>query len=256
MERTSGRGEAPAAALRAAPGEFSQGLRDGVPIGLGYIPVSFTFGMMASAMGLPVWIAVLISISNLTSAGQFAGLSMIAAGGSFVEMGLTQLVINLRYALMSLSLSQKLDGRWTLPQRLVLSHCITDEIFGVASARPGEVGASYLAGLVLVPVLGWTGGTLAGAAAGNILPAAVSSALGIAIYGMFIAILVPACKNYRPVLLVTVFSVALSLLFHFAPGLNRVSGGFVIILCALAAAGLGARLFPLREEPQTEGEGA
>ena len=234
----------------AAAEQLRQGLRDGVPIGLGYFPVSFTFGLAAVAMGLPVWVAVAISATNLTSAGQFAGLELIAAGGSMVEMALTQLVINIRYALMSLSLSQKLDRRVTRPQRLLISHAITDEIFGVASARPGRLTAPYLFGLISIPVAGWLGGTLVGAAAGGILPASVSSALGIAIYGMFIAIIIPACRSYRPVLLVTAVAVVLSCLAGWlVPGL---SSGFSIILCALVAAGLGAKLFPVQEEEAEE----
>ena len=227
----------------AAAEQLRQGLRDGVPIGLGYFPVSFTFGLAAVAMGLPVWVAVAISATNLTSAGQFAGLELIAAGGSMVEMALTQLVINIRYALMSLSLSQKLDRRVTRPQRLLISHAITDEIFGVASARPGRLTAPYLFGLISIPVAGWLGGTLAGAAAGGILPASVSSALGI-------AIIIPACRSYRPVLLVTAVAVVLSCLAGWLlPGL---SSGFSIILCALVAAGLGAKLFPVQEEEAEE----
>lgn len=226
---------------------FSKGLRDGVPIGLGYLSVSFTFGMMAVGAGLPVWAAVLISMANVTSAGQFAGLSLLTAGAPCFEMALTQLVINLRYALMSLSLSQKLDRSVGLLDRLVISFCNTDEIFAVASNQNGEVGRRYLYGLILIPYLGWASGTFVGAAASMFLPDFIRSALGIAIYGMFIAIIVPPAKKFRPVLRVVLLAVLLSCLFAWVPGLNQVSDGFVIIICAVVASAAGALFFPLKE---------
>lgn len=227
---------------------FKAGLSDGIPIALGYLSVSFTFGIMASAGKLPVVIAVLISMSNLTSAGQFAGLSLILGGGSLVEMALTQLVINLRYALMSISLSQKMHKSVTLPERFLIAFGNTDEIFAVASAKPGEVGTNYMRGLILLPFLGWSGGTLLGAVAGNILPETLTSALGIAIYGMFLAIFIPAMKKSRPVTVVVLVSVALSCAFAYLPVLKAVSSGFVIIICALAASAVGAVLAPVEDE--------
>lgn len=226
---------------------FVQGFRDGIPIGLGYFSVSLTFGMMAVNMGLPVWAAVLISITNLTSAGQFAGLSLIVASAPMVEMALTQLVINIRYALMSLTLSQKADKTLTTPHRLLVSYFITDEIFAVASSQSGEVGQRYLYGLSIAPIVGWTLGTLVGAVASTLLPESIRSALGIAIYGMFIAIILPPAKKYRPIWVVLGISVGLSCLFAWAPVLNRISSGFAIILCAVIAALVGARFFPVKE---------
>lgn len=227
---------------------FSKGFRDGLPIGLGYLSVSFAFGMMASTGGLPIWATIAISMTNLTSAGQIAGLGLIFAGGSFFEMALTQLVINMRYALMSLSLSQKVDEGVTLPHRLAIAFGNTDEIFAVASAQPGEVGKSYLYGLLIIPYVGWTLGTALGAIAGQALPQSLCSALNIMIYGMFLAIFIPPAKHFPPVLKVVILAVFLSCLFTWVPGINRISGGFVIIICTLAAAGLGAMLFPIKEE--------
>lgn len=229
---------------------FRAGLRDGLPIALGYFPVSFTFGMLAISQGLPAFQAVLISATNLTSAGQFAGLTVIAAGSSLLEMALTQLVINLRYALMSLSLSQKLDSRVTLLQRCIVAFGNTDEIFAVASSKPGTIGARYLYGLILGPMLGWTGGTLAGAVASGLLPAMVQSALGVAIYGMFIAIVVPPARQFRPVLAVVIIALVLSCGFAWLPVLRQVSAGFAIIFCTVLAAGAGAILFPLEEKEE------
>lgn len=241
-----------------APGVNSakKGIHDGLPIALGYLSVSFTFGMMAVAAGLPVWVAVLISMTNLTSAGQFAGLSLITAGASMVEMALTQLTINIRYSLMSLSLSQKLDRAVSLPHRLALSFGITDEIFAVAMGQTGTVGKRYFYGLMLMPYLGWSLGTLAGALAGSVLPQWVVGALGIAIYGMFVAIILPPARHSPAIRVVLLTAVALSCLLHFAPVLNQISSGFAIILCTLAAAALGALLFPLREEKPPAGTDA
>ncbi len=229
---------------------FRAGVRDGLPIALGYFPVSFTFGMLAITQGLPAFQAVLISATNLTSAGQFAGLTVIAAGASLLEMALTQLVINLRYALMSLSLSQKLDRSVTLLQRCIVAFGNTDEIFAVASSKSGTIGARYLYGLILGPFLAWIGGTLAGAVASGLLPAMVQSALGIVIYGMFIAIVVPPARQFRPVLVVILIAMVLSSSFAWLPVLRQVSAGFVIIFCTILAAGAGALLFPLESQAE------
>ncbi len=226
---------------------YSKGLKDGIPIGLGYLSVSFTFGIMAVNSGLPVWVAVLISMTNLTSAGQFAGIGLIASSAPYLEMALTQLVINLRYSLMSLSVSQKADKSFGFLQRLIISFGVTDEIFAVATGKPSEIGTRYMYGLITIPYAGWALGTLLGAAASTLLPASVCSALNIAIYGMFIAIIIPPAKHSKPVLEVILLSVAISCLFRYTPLLNRLSGGFVIIICAVAASAAGALLFPVRD---------
>lgn len=224
-----------------------KGFRHGIPIGLGYLSVSFTFGMKAVGDGLTALQAVLISLTNLTSAGQFAGLPLMVGNASMIEMALTQLVINLRYALMSLSLGQKLDHTMGTVQRLIFSFANTDEIFAVASSQEGKVGKTYLYGLMLSPIVGWTLGTLLGAVAGSLLPAFVRSALGIAIYGMFLAIILPPARQEKPVRIVVLMAVALSLCFRYVPVLNGLSSGFVIIICAVTASALGAWLFPVKE---------
>lgn len=226
---------------------FSEGFRDGVPIGLGYLSVSFTFGMMAVASGIPVWAAIAISMTNLTSAGQFAGLSGIVAAVGYLEVALAQLVINIRYALMSVSLSQRLDKTIKTPGRMGIAFGITDEIFAVSSTKEGRVGKRYMGGLILAPYVGWALGTALGALAGTLLPDSVQSALGIAIYGMFLAIILPAAKKSRPVFAVLLIAVGLSCLFRYLPFLSGVSEGFVIIICATVAALCGALLFPEKE---------
>lgn len=228
--------------------DFKNGLRDGIPIALGYISVSFTFGLQAVSSELYWWESVLISLTNLTSAGQFAGLDiMIRGGGFWVEMACAQLVINLRYSLMSLSLSQKADGSLRGIHRWLTGFGITDEIFAVAMGNKNDVSRSYLYGLILLPVLGWTSGTLIGAAAGQILPEVVRSSLGIAIYGMFLAIIIPPAKKNHAVLKVVVIAVVLSCAFKWLPILNSVSSGFVIIICTVIAALVGAIFFPVKE---------
>ena len=228
--------------------EFRQGIRHGIPIALGYLSVSFAFGMKAVGDGLTWLQAVLISATNLTSAGQIAGLPLMTGGAGLTEMALTQLTINLRYGLMSLSLGRKLDDSMGTLQRLIFSFANTDEIFAVASSQPGRVGKAYLYGLMITPWIGWTAGTLLGSVAGTLLPAFVRSALGIAIYGMFLAIILPPSREKKQVRVVVALAVALSLCFRYIPGLNRVSSGFVIIICAVAAAAAGAALFPTEEE--------
>lgn len=227
---------------------FKQGVRHGIPIGLGYLSVSFAFGMQAVNAGLTAFQAIVISMTNLTSAGQAAAVPLIVANAPMIEMILTQLTINLRYALMSLSLTRKLDETMTTGKRMFFSFANTDEIFAVASGQPGKIGKDYLFGLMVMPWIGWTLGTMLGAVAGSILPDFVRNALGIALYGMFLAIILPPAREKKPVRMVVIIAVALSLCFHYLPVLKEVSAGFTIIICAVSAAALGAWLFPVKEE--------
>ena len=228
---------------------FITGILDGLPICLGYLSVSFAFGIFAVNSGLQVWQAVLLSMTNVTSAGQLAAVPIIAAGGSLIELASSQLVINLRYALMSVSLSQRLDGTVTVPHRLAISFVNTDEVFAVASSRPGTVGWRYLYGLILTPFFGWSLGTLVGGIMGDLLPAVVTAALGIAIYGMFIAIVIPKARSERPTALCVLLAVVMSCLFHYLPALQAVPQGFVIILCAVTASAVLALVAPV-EQPE------
>ncbi|HIS68578.1 MAG TPA: AzlC family ABC transporter permease [Candidatus Gallacutalibacter stercoravium] len=229
-----------------------KGIMDGLPICLGYLSVSFAFGMMAAQGGLPAWITTLISMTNFTSAGQVAGTNLILTGGAYVEIAITTFVINIRYMLMSLSLSQKLDPSMNMLERCLLAFGNTDEVFAVAMQQKRTVTAEYLAGLILTPYLGWTVGTLLGATANGILPLSVCSALGIAIYGMFIAIVVPPARKARPILYVVLLSVALSCLFRWVPWLNQLSSGWVIIICAVVASALGALRYPVEDAPEQQ----
>jgi predicted branched-subunit amino acid permease len=219
-----------------------------MPIGLGYLSVSFGFGIMAVKSGLTTLVAALISASNLTSAGQAAGIGIIAAGGTLVEMALVQLTINLRYSLMALSLSQKLDSSFTTPHKLIASFGITDEIFAVSSGRRERLTPWYMYGMILVAFAGWVGGTVLGASAGELLPASVSSALSIMLYGMFIAIVVPPAKKEKGIVTAAAVAVALSVVFKYL--IPSVSSGFTVIICSIAASAAGAFLFPKEDDEE------
>ncbi len=228
--------------------QFVKGMRHGIPIMLGYLSVSFGFGILAVQSGLSAFAASAVSATNLTSAGQTAGVLIIAAGGTLIEMILTQLVINLRYSLMAMSLSQKLDRSFTTPHRLVCSFGITDEIFAVASAQPGHITPPYMYGLIVVSWVGWVAGTTLGAVAGQLMPQAVTDAMGILLYGMFLAIILPPARREHRFLLVVIAAAAISVLFHFVfPG---ISDGFAVIISAVVAAAIGAWLFPIRDEEE------
>ncbi len=232
---------------------FAKGAKHGLPILLGYLSVSFAFGMLAVENGMPLWAPVLISLSNFTGTGQFVGANLWAQGAALTEIGFTILIINLRYLLMSLSLSQRLSDKVTMWQRLLIAFGDTDEIFGVSMQQRAPLTFGYMMGLILVSYAGWVGGTVAGVFASAALPASVSSALGIAIFAMFIAIVVPPAKEVRPVTMVVLAAVGLSCLFRWVPGLNRLSGGWVIIICGVAAAAVGALRYPACS--MTEGDG-
>jgi predicted branched-subunit amino acid permease len=226
---------------------YKNGLKDGIPIMLGYFAVSIAFGVTAVEMGVSEFIAVLISMTNLTSAGQLAGLSVIAVMGTVFEIILTQLVINARYFLMSLTLSQKLDGKFRLLDRFLCAFGITDEIFAVAVSKK-QVSSKYIYGLITLPFFGWTIGTLLGALLGSILPKIIVNALSIALFSMFIAIIIPKAMEDNKVIIVVVISACLSCLFYFIPYLSQISSGISYIICALVASIIGAIFLPVKEE--------
>lgn len=229
---------------------FKRGIKAGVPIGLGYLSVSFTFGIMAVSYGLTWWQAVIISMTTVTSAGQFSGIGTMLLPGQYIEMLVSQLTINVRYSFMSLSLSQKTDSKFKGVYRWLLGYFMTDEIFAVASMEK-EVKRSFFAGLATIPWIGWTLGTLIGALLGNILPDSLMSALSLAIYGMFVAIVVPEMKKGKPVVIVVVLALAISSMFYYLPVLKEISSGLSISICAILVAVIGAVLFPVEEDGKT-----
>ena len=227
--------------------DLKRGLRDGIPICLGYFAVSFAFGILAVEGGCTIFESVLISLTNLTSAGQFAGLTVIVQAGTLVEMAVTQLVINALYMLMSIALSQKVDSGFRGIWRWILGFGITDEIFAAAVQSEGPVTKGYFGGLMLLPVIGWTAGTFCGAFLGNILPEILTHALGGARYGMFIAVGVPKSAEDKRVCAVVLLAVAISILLKYVPMFAGISSGFAIIICAVIASVAGALFFPVEE---------
>ena len=226
------------------------GFRDGLPIGLGYFAISFAFGLMSISYGLTIAEATMMSAFNLTSAGQMAALPIITSGGGFIELALTQLLINLRYSLMSISLSQKFDKNIRLRDRFYLAFTVADEIYAVSIGRDETLGKKYLTAILIPPYLGWTLGTLLGAVAGNILPEIIVTALGISMYAMFIAIIVPVVKKDSAVLITVILSMAASSAFKYLPLLSSVPNGFVIIICALLVSVLMAAIKPIPSEEE------
>lgn len=231
---------------------FKMGIRDGLPICFGYLAVSFSFGIFAISKGLSILEATLMSLTNLTSAGQLAAVPIIAGGGLLVELALAQLVINLRYALMSLTLSQKLDNRVKMRDRFWIAFGNTDEIFAVSVSKPNPVTKWYMLGLILTPLIGWTSGTLIGAIIGDVLPLEIVSSLQVAIYGMFMAIVVPPAKQDTSILLCVLLAVALSCGFYYIPFLSTVPSGFTIIICAVVASVIMAIVKPLKNEDKED----
>ena len=216
---------------------LGEGVKDGLPIGLGYLSVSFTFGILAVSKGLSWLQASIISLTNITSAGQVAGLNIMVAAGGLIAMIISQIVINLRYSLMGIALSQKADKTMTPLLRILLAYCITDEIFGVAVSKKYEFGAKYFFGLTILPVIGWVAGTTIGAILGRVFPDFLTNALAIGIYGMFVSIVLPKAKHDKVILSGSLISCILSCVLFYTPFLaEHVSGGFAIIIAAVLSA--------------------
>ena len=234
--------------------EWRRGLRDGIPIFLGYAAVSFSFGILAKKSGLVAWQATLMSGTNLTSAGQFAALGLIASCAPYLEMAATQLIINLRYSLMSCALSQKLDARMPFFHRLLMAAGVTDEIFGVSVATNGKLSPFYFYGLVMAAWPGWTFGTLLGIVMGGVMPASLLSALSVALYGMFIAIVVPPARKNAVLAGLVTLSMLVSVTFSCLPMLKELSAGFKVIILTVMLAGLAAYFFPVKEVAHDDGQ--
>lgn len=246
--------------------KFTKGLKDGLPVALGYLPVAFAYAIQAVDKGFPFWFPILVSGTNFTGTGQFAGTNLIAAGASLGLLFATMLVINIRYCLMSVSLSQK-TGDFPLWQRAVVAFGVTDENYAVAIRQPQKLTFPYLLGLMGCSFAGWLGGTALGAGLSEVLAAVLSgetgqtyyamimSAFGISLYAMFVAIIVPPARGDRRLLLLIVLSVGASCLFYFIPALHSLPAGVDIIVCSLACTALIARLFPHAPDGQSGEDG-
>ncbi len=232
--------------------QFLQGVKAGIPIGLGYFAVSFSLGILAKAIGLTPFQAALMSLLNNASAGEYMGLTMIAAQATLGEMALATLITNARYLLMSCAMSQRMDPKTPFIHRLLMSFDITDEIFGATIARPGYLSPWYMYGAMVPAIPGWTVGTALGTLAGSILPLRVVSAFSVALYGMFIAIFIPPARKEKPVAGLVVLAFALSFAFSRLPVVSELSDGTrTIILTVILAAG-AAVLFPRKDEEEEE----
>lgn len=228
--------------------DYKRGLKKGIPIGIGYFPVSFTFGIMAASNGIPIWLAIFISLSNLTSAGQFAGTNLIISGAGNIEIALTTFVINIRYMLMSLALSQKLEKGIGIGKRLIFGYGITDEVFAIASTETKKISAEFMYGLITLPVIGWTLGTAFGACTSSILPNSLANAMEIALYAMFIAIIIPPAKKSKPIIFVIILSILITCILKYISIFKFISDGFKIIIATILSSGITAFIYPVNEE--------
>lgn len=231
---------------------YMRGIHDGIPIALGYLAVSFTLGIAAKNAGMAAPAAALMSATNNTSAGEFAALGLMTAGATYTEMAGAQLIINLRYFLMSCALSQKLPQELPFFHRLLIPYGVTDEIFGISVASGSMLNPFYTYGAISVAAPGWALGTWLGVVSGNMLPGRLLSALNIALYGMFIAVIVPPARKQKILAGLITASMAASLLFACLPVVNRLSTGMRIIILTILIAGVGAILFPIDDENTEE----
>lgn len=233
---------------------FVRGMRDGVPICLGYFAVSFALGIAGRGVGMNAVQAFVMSLAMVASAGQFAAITLIGAGAGIIEMITTTVVVNLRYLLMSCSLTQKLSPETKLLHRLALSYCMTDEIFGLSISVDGFLRPVYTYGITVISVSGWCLGTVLGVVAGNILPALVTNALGVAMYGMFLAIIIPPAKENHFLGALVAVSMTASGLFSILPYLRAISSGFRVIILTILIAGIAAVIHPMEESGDNPGQ--
>lgn len=230
---------------------FISGLRDGIPISLGYLSVAFSLGIAAVRAGLSPFQSLIASFLNNASAGEYAGFSLIAVNAPYIEIALITLIANARYLLMSIALSQRLKKDTPLHHILIIAHFLTDEIFAVTIARPGEVTPYYTFGVILVASPAWALGTFFGAVAGNVLPVKLVSAFGVALYGMFIAIIIPAAKSDKVIFSLVIISFILSYIFSLPNVILHLSEGMRTILLTVIISSAAAILFPLKNNGET-----
>ena len=236
-------------------GWFLKGLKNGIPICLGYFAVAFALGIAARDAGIGAGQAFFMSLGMMASAGEFAAITLIGQSAGIFEMITTTIVVNLRYFLMSCSLSQKLDEKMAFFHRFFLAQTLTDEIYALSVMVPGKLCPFYGYGLFLISAAGWCSGTSLGVIMGSILPDAIVSALSVALYGMFLAIIIPPAKEQFSLVVLIIVSMACSAAMTYLPVLNRISSGFRVILLTLLLSSLAAFLFPVYEKPVSETEG-
>ncbi len=227
---------------------FKNGITDGLPICIGYFSVAIAFGVLAVQHGWPLWAPALMSATNLSGTGQFAAIDLLSASSGIMEIALATLIINARYFLMSVSLSQKLPEEIGFLKRLIIAFGNTDENFAVAMSQKKKLNFTYLIALILTSFTGWFSGTLVGTFAGNIVPQTVSSALGISLYAMFLAIIIPPSKESKPVLFAVIISAIISAFIYWMPQLSCITSGWSIIICGILSSAVAALFFPVKED--------
>ena len=227
---------------------FREGFRDGIPIGLGYLAVSFSLGISAKQAGLTPLQGFVTSFLENASAGEYIAFTLIGAGATYIELCLMTIIANARYLLMSCAMSQRFSPDTPMIHRFLVAFDLTDELFGITIARPGNLNPYYTYGAILLAAPAWACGTALGIIAGNLLPLRVVSALSVALYGMFLAIIIPPARKDRIVAVLVVISFALSFLCSYLPGISALSEGTRTILLTVAISGAAAVLFPVRQE--------
>ncbi|MEA4971738.1 hypothetical protein SDC9_112160 [bioreactor metagenome] len=229
---------------------FLKGTYDGLPVALGYLAVSFTLGIAAKKAGLTPIQAMIMSLANNASASEFSAMGLISSGAGYLEIAFTTLILNLRYILMSCALSQKLDPKTVLSQRFLMAYDVTDEIFGISVAVDGKLNPFYTYGLIAVALPCWSIGTYLGTVTGSILPNSIISAMNVALYGMFIAVIIPPAKKNKVIALLIVISMAAGSLFAYLPGLKEISSGAALIILTVVISFAAAVIFPVEEKKE------
>ncbi len=227
---------------------FARGVQDAWPVALGYLAVSFTLGLAARRAGVPSLLAAFASLITNTSAGQFAGFTAMAAGASLIETAIAQVVVNLRYVLMSVGLTRKLTRESTLKERLLIAFDVTDELFALGIAQEGALLPAYYFGMMAITIPNWALGTFLGAAFGALLPNLLLKAVGVALYAMFIAVVIPPARQNRKILLVCLLAMGMSALLYVLPLTKGLSSGLRVALVALTVSLAAAFLLPTKEE--------
>lgn len=227
-----------------------QGAHDAIPIGLGYFAVSFSLGIICRSSGLSVFQGFLASFLNNTSAGEFAAITLIGASASYMEIALVTLIANARYMLMSCALSQRMQQGQSFIHRLIVAFAVTDELFGIAIARKGSLNPWYYYGAMAVAIPGWSLGTACGIVAGSALPERIVSALSVALFGMFLAIIIPPARESRIILTVVAVSFIASFIATYVEPLSQLTGGTRTIILTVAIAAAAAWLRPVHEHKE------
>ena len=231
---------------------FCEGMRDGVPIALGYFAVSFSLGIAARKAGFTPLQGFLASLLNNASAGEYAAFALIMTNASYLEVAVITLIANARYLLMSCALAQRFAPDTPIWHRFVIGYDVTDELFGITIARPGNLAPYYTYGAILLAAPAWASGTALGIIAGNLLPLRAVSALSVALYGMFLAIIIPPARKSRIVAALVAVSFALSFACNYLPGIASLSDGTRTILLTVLISGAAAVLFPVKDQEANE----